>query len=82
LLSVYESEDTRKQKSKLFMHDKNRELFLKKINLLTVSKRPFCTFCKAICGFSWFKATDFILCKHCHEDESTQEIREKNSFVK
>ena len=27
---------------------------LKKINILTSKDRPFCVFCNALCGFSWY----------------------------
>lgn len=80
LLSVYESEETRKHKTRLFLQDKNKHLFFKKMNLFTISKRPFCNFCKAICGFTWFKSPELILCKNCMNDEQTLELREKHEL--
>jgi hypothetical protein len=46
---------------------------IRKLNLLTQKERPFCGFCNAKCGFSWYDRQDYSLCTQCFEKKNYPE---------
>jgi hypothetical protein len=46
---------------------------LRKINLLTLKDRPFCCYCNAKCGFSWYLHRDYTLCITCFQSKNFPE---------
>ena len=46
---------------------------IRKLNLLTQKERPFCGFCNAKCGFSWYDHQDYSLCAQCFEKKNYPE---------
>ena len=53
---------------------------LRKINLISASERPACTFCKTLVGFTWFEQPSMTLCQKCLASENFPAEVDKNAF--